>query len=109
MDCGGNVSQQGCKVGRGGNRLLGWVGVVDWLEGPCGRMLYQFCRVDIFHIPRVRIVGIHLGVFLSHLHVCVWVCVRVAEEESGRISSVYHYYSPKMQYGRNKGFNYNVE
>ena len=108
MDCGGNVSQQGCKVGRGGNRLLGWVGVVDWLEGPCGRMLYRFRRVDIFHIPRVRIVGIYLGVFFPHLHVCVRICVCVAEEESGHIPSVYHYYSPEMHYGKIKEYNGNV-
>ena len=68
-------------------------------------MFDQVGRVDIYHIPGVCIIRIHLGMFLSHLHVCIRFEVRLAEEESGRVSSGYHYYSQKVQYGKYKGFN----
>jgi hypothetical protein len=83
--------------------------VVEWLKGLGVRMFHQLGRMGIYHILGVVVIGVCKSVFRSHLYVCVCVDVRVAEEESGRVPGVYHYYSQKMQYGKNKGFNENVK
>ena len=72
-------------------------------------MFDQLGRVDIYHIPGVCIIRIHLGMFLSHLHVCIGFEFWLAEEESGRVFSGYHYYSQNTQYGKNKEYSEKVE